>query len=104
MGVISPPISASPPPEISRFRARFLPSPIEGEGIDLLGFCSRLYCTRPKTREALVPPTLNLENPSSGCDINLVPRHAQERDVRYALSNSFGFGGTNASLVFGRVQ
>ena len=54
-------------------------------------------------RDGIVPPTLNLENPSPGCDIDLVPRHAKERPVRYALSNSFGFGGTNASLVFGPV-
>ena len=49
----------------------------------------------------IVPPTLNLENPSDGCDMNLVPKTAQERKVNYALSNSFGFGGTNASLIFG---
>ena len=49
----------------------------------------------------IVPPTLNLENPSDGCDMNLVPKEAQERKVDYALSNSFGFGGTNASLIFG---
>src|SRR5262249_8350517 len=54
-------------------------------------------------RDSVVPPTLNLENPSPGCDIDLVPREAKERPVRYALSNSFGFGGTNASLVFGPV-
>jgi 3-oxoacyl-[acyl-carrier-protein] synthase II len=54
-------------------------------------------------RDGIVPPTLNLENPSPGCDIDLVPREAKERPVRYALSNSFGFGGTNASLVFGPV-
>jgi 3-oxoacyl-[acyl-carrier-protein] synthase II len=52
-------------------------------------------------RDRIVPPTLNLENPSDGCDIDLVPRRAKERAVRFALSNSFGFGGTNASLVFG---
>jgi len=52
-------------------------------------------------RDRIVPPTLNLENPSEGCDIDLVPLRAKERRVRYALSNSFGFGGTNASLVFG---
>jgi len=51
----------------------------------------------------VVPPTLNLDNPSDGCDINLVPHQAQERKVRYALSNSFGFGGTNASVIFGPV-
>jgi len=52
-------------------------------------------------RDGVVPPTLNLENPSPGCDIDLVPLKAKERPVRFALSNSFGFGGTNASLVFG---
>ncbi len=49
--------------------------------------------------ENVVPPTLNLENPSPGCDLDLVPLAAKERQVRAALSNSFGFGGTNASLV-----
>ena len=46
------------------------------------------------------PPTLNLDNPSPACDIGLVPKTAKERKVDYVLSNSFGFGGTNASLVF----
>jgi 3-oxoacyl-[acyl-carrier-protein] synthase II len=48
----------------------------------------------------VVPPTLNLDNPFEGCDIDLVPHQPKERKVRAALSNSFGFGGTNASLVF----
>jgi 3-oxoacyl-[acyl-carrier-protein] synthase II len=48
----------------------------------------------------IVPPTLNLDDPSEGCDIDLVPKQAKERTVRHALSNSFGFGGTNASLIF----
>jgi 3-oxoacyl-[acyl-carrier-protein] synthase II len=52
-------------------------------------------------RDQIVPPTRNLDNPSDGCDIDLVPHRAKERKVRYALSNSFGFGGTNASLIFG---
>ncbi|SDH26485.1 beta-ketoacyl-ACP synthase II [Roseospirillum parvum] len=54
--------------------------------------------------EQVVPPTLNLENPSQGCDMDLVPLTAKQRPVRRALSNSFGFGGTNASLVFGRLD
>jgi 3-oxoacyl-[acyl-carrier-protein] synthase II len=54
-------------------------------------------------RDGIVPPTLNLENPSAGCDIDLVPLRAKERPVHYALSNSFGFGGTNASLIFGEA-
>ncbi|WP_142848709.1 beta-ketoacyl-ACP synthase II [Telmatospirillum sp. J64-1] len=54
-------------------------------------------------RNNVVPPTLNLDNPSEGCDIDLVPHQAKERKVDVALSNSFGFGGTNASLVFRRA-
>jgi 3-oxoacyl-[acyl-carrier-protein] synthase II len=51
----------------------------------------------------VVPPTLNLDDPSDGCDIDLVPFEAKTRKVRVALSNSFGFGGTNASLAFRAV-
>jgi 3-oxoacyl-[acyl-carrier-protein] synthase II len=51
-------------------------------------------------KDQVVPPTLNLDDPSEGCDIDLVPKQAKRRKVRAALSNSFGFGGTNASLVF----
>ena len=54
--------------------------------------------------EGTVPPTLNLENPSDGCDIDLVALKAKERPVRNAMSNSFGFGGTNASLVLSAVD
>ena len=50
-------------------------------------------------KNGVVPPTLNLDNPDEGCDIDLVPHQAKERKVRAALSNSFGFGGTNASLI-----
>jgi len=52
-------------------------------------------------RDGVVPPTLNLDNPSPSCDIDLVAKVARERPVKYVLSNSFGFGGTNASLIFG---
>ncbi|AFK53702.1 beta-ketoacyl-ACP synthase II [Tistrella mobilis] len=55
-------------------------------------------------RDGVVPPTLNLDNPDEGCDIDLVPHQPKEREVRYALSNSFGFGGTNASVIFGRPE
>jgi len=55
-------------------------------------------------RDSVVPPTLNLNNPSEGCDMDLVPLQAKEREVKIALSNSFGFGGTNASLIFKSVD
>ena len=47
----------------------------------------------------VAPPTLNLEKPSDGCDLDLVPLKAKERNIQTALSNSFGFGGTNATLI-----
>ncbi len=55
-------------------------------------------------RDQVAPPTLNLDNPSEGCDIDLAPKQAKPRKIRAALSNSFGFGGTNASLIFTPVQ
>ena len=51
-------------------------------------------------RDGVVPPTLNLDNPSVDSNIDLVPHQAKEHPVKTVLSNSFGFGGTNASLVF----
>ncbi len=54
-------------------------------------------------RNGVVPPTLNLQNSSEDSNLNLVPLNAQEHKVSSAMSNSFGFGGVNASLVFGAV-
>ena len=51
-------------------------------------------------RDQVAPPTINLDNPSEGCDLNYVPHAAQQMQIDYALSNSFGFGGTNGSLLF----
>ena len=54
-------------------------------------------------RDGVAPPTINLDNPSVETPIDLVPHHSKKRDINVVLSNSFGFGGTNASLVFRRV-
>jgi 3-oxoacyl-[acyl-carrier-protein] synthase II len=54
-------------------------------------------------RDNVAPPTINLDNPSPECDLNYVPHAAQERVIKHALSNSFGFGGTNGSLIFSRM-
>src|SRR6185437_11757515 len=53
-------------------------------------------------RDQQLPPTINLENPDEGCDLDYVPRHSRKASFEYALSNSFGFGGTNGCLIFRR--
>jgi len=54
--------------------------------------------------DGVLPPTINLENPSEGCDLDYIPNEAREKRVNVVLSNSFGFGGTNGTLVFSRFR
>jgi 3-oxoacyl-[acyl-carrier-protein] synthase II len=49
--------------------------------------------------DGIIPPTINLDNPGPGCDLDFVPHQASERKVRAAMSNTFGFGGVNAVLI-----
>jgi len=51
-------------------------------------------------RDQVAPPTINLDNPGEGCDLDFVPHQARPMEINYALSNSFGFGGTNGTLIF----
>ena len=55
-------------------------------------------------RDQRLPPTVNLENPDPDCDLDYVPNQGREATVTYALSNSFGFGGTNGCLLFKRYE
>ena len=55
-------------------------------------------------RDQVAPPTINLDQPDEGCNLNYVPNTAQEREIHSVLSNSFGFGGTNGSLLFSKVD
>lgn len=55
-------------------------------------------------RDQVVPPTINLENPSEDCDLDYVPNQARDGKITNVLNNSFGFGGTNGSLIFSKVQ
>ena len=55
-------------------------------------------------RDQIAPPTVNLENPDAGCDLDYIPLRARPMKIEYVLSNSFGFGGTNGCLIFRRYQ
>ena len=55
-------------------------------------------------REGVIPPTINHENPGEGCDLDYVPNVSRKADIEGAMSNSFGFGGTNASIVMKKFK
>jgi 3-oxoacyl-[acyl-carrier-protein] synthase II len=55
-------------------------------------------------RDGIAPPTINYEFPDPECDLDYIPNHARKMDIQYALSNSFGFGGTNGCLIFKRYE
>jgi 3-oxoacyl-[acyl-carrier-protein] synthase II len=69
-----------------------------GHLLGAAGSAEAIFCILA-LRDQVAPPTLNLDNPAEGCDIDLVPKQAKQRKIKYALSNSFGFGGTNASII-----
>ncbi|AVM73269.1 beta-ketoacyl-ACP synthase II [Magnetospirillum gryphiswaldense] len=70
-----------------------------GHLLGAAGAVEAIFCLLA-LRDQVAPPTLNLDNPDEGCDIDLVAKVAKKREIRVAMSNSFGFGGTNASVIF----
>ncbi|MCE9651083.1 MAG: beta-ketoacyl-ACP synthase II [Parvibaculum sp.] len=74
-----------------------------GHLLGAAGAVEAIFCLLAM-RDSMLPPTINLDNPSVETEIDLVPLKARAKEVNYALSNSFGFGGTNASLVMKKVN
>jgi 3-oxoacyl-[acyl-carrier-protein] synthase II len=73
-----------------------------GHTLGAAGALESVICLQALTT-GVVPPTINLDNPSADCDLDYVPKTAREKKLNYVLNNSFGFGGTNCSLLFGRI-
>ena len=74
-----------------------------GHLLGAAGAIEAIYCILA-IRDNVVPPTINLSNPGEGCDLNYSPNNASEITVSKSISNSFGFGGTNATLVFSELK
>jgi 3-oxoacyl-[acyl-carrier-protein] synthase II len=74
-----------------------------GHLLGAAGSVEAIFCLLAM-RDGIAPPTLNLDNPSVETAINLVPHKPLKKDINVALSNSFGFGGTNATLVMRKVS
>jgi len=73
-----------------------------GHLLGAAGSVEAIFCLLAM-RDGMVPPTLNLDNPDVVTALDLVPHKAQKREVNIAMSNSFGFGGTNAALILSKI-
>ena len=74
-----------------------------GHALGAAGSVEAVICVLA-LRDQVAPPTINLDNPDEGCDLDYVPHHAKEILIRASLSNSFGFGGTNGTLIFKQLD
>jgi 3-oxoacyl-[acyl-carrier-protein] synthase II len=73
-----------------------------GHALGAAGAIESILCVLA-LQDQLVPPTINLHEPDEECDLDYVPLVARQAQVRVAVNNSFGFGGTNATLIFAQV-
>lgn len=73
-----------------------------GHTLGAAGAVESAICIKALTT-GQVPPTINLDNPSPDCDLDYVPKTAREKNMNYVLNNTFGFGGTNCSVLFGKL-
>jgi 3-oxoacyl-[acyl-carrier-protein] synthase II len=76
---------------------------MHGHGLGASGAIELIACIHA-VRDGIVAPTINLDTPDEGFDLDFVPHHARERKIRYAMNNTFGFGGHNVTLVVGRYE
>jgi 3-oxoacyl-[acyl-carrier-protein] synthase II len=74
-----------------------------GHLLGAAGSVEAIFCVLA-LRDQIAPPTINLDHPSEGCDLDFIPHTAREMKIDIALTNSFGFGGTNGSLIFRRMS
>lgn len=76
---------------------------VHGHTLGASGAVELVACIHA-VRDGIVPPTINLDRPDEGFDMDLVPHHAREHKVRFAMNNTFGFGGHNVTLIVGRYE
>lgn len=74
-----------------------------GHLLGAAGGLESIFCIKA-LETGMLPPTINLENIDPQCDLNYVPNKPQQKDIKYALNNSFGFGGTNSSTLFKKIK
>jgi 3-oxoacyl-[acyl-carrier-protein] synthase II len=73
-----------------------------GHTLGAAGAIESIFCIK-SINDGVIPPTINLINPDPLCDLNYTPLNATEKDVSVTMNNSFGFGGTNSTLVFKKI-
>ena len=73
-----------------------------GHLLGAAGAIEAIFCLL-SMRDSMIPPTINLENPDNEFNLDLTPNKPKSKNVDYSMSNSFGFGGTNVSLIFKKI-